>query len=163
VRRFAPGDLADFLAYQGDPVVRRHLPGEPMSTEQAVDYLAAQAVLDEKAVNAWHGYAVQHRADDRVIGDVGVWLAADRDGTGDVGFQFHPDYHGQGYAREAMETFLAYVFETLALPRVTAGCDAANRRSWGLMERLGMHQIEKSPEKVQYGLTREQWAATAID
>jgi ribosomal-protein-alanine N-acetyltransferase len=131
--------------------------GEPMSTEQAVDYLAAQSVLDESVPDAWHGYAVQHLADDRVIGDVGVWPAAD--GTGDVGFQFHPDYHGQGYAHEAMQTFLAYVFETLALPRVTAGCDAANKPSWGLMERLGMHEIEKSEEQLRYALTREQWAA----
>jgi RimJ/RimL family protein N-acetyltransferase len=163
IRRFAPADLEDFLSYQDDPVVRRFIPGEPMSTEQAVDYLAAQAVLDEHELDSWHASAVQHVATGRVIGDIGIWLPGqpERVGTGDVGFQFHPDFHGQGYAREAMLAYLAYVFETLELPRITAGCDVPNKQSWGLMERLGMHPLEKNDKTVQYGLTREQWAAGA--
>jgi ribosomal-protein-alanine N-acetyltransferase len=140
-------------------VVRRFTRGEPMTTEQAVDYLAAQAVLAADTLDAWHAYAVQHRATGRVIGDVGVWLPGqpERLGTGDVGYQLHPDFHGQGYAREAMQTFLPYVFGLV--PRITAGCDAANTPSWRLMERLGLLPIEKTDEKVEYGLTREQWAA----
>lgn len=134
-----------------------------MSTAKAVDYLAAQAVLDEHAVGAWHGFAVEHVATGRVIGDIGVWLPSEPEhrGTGDVGFQFHPGFHGQGYAREAMQTFLAYVFETLALPRITATCAAANTPSWGLMRRLGLHRVKETGEELQYGLTREQWDAAA--
>jgi ribosomal-protein-alanine N-acetyltransferase len=143
--------------------VRRHLPGEPMSTAQAVDYLAAQAVLDEHAVGAWHGYAVEHIATGRVIGDVGVWLPSEpqRRGTGDVGFQFHPGFHRQGYAREAMRAFLAWVFDTLALPRITATCDRANNASLGLMKSLGLHPVEETDQELQYGLTREQWGTGA--
>ncbi len=141
--------------------MRRYLPGAAMSAEQARDYLAGQAVLDEHALDAWHGFAVQHLADDRVIGDVGVWLASDRPGAGDVGFQFHPGYHGQGYAYEAMRLFLTYVFDSLGLSQVTAGCETANSSSWGLMERLGMRRLGETGQSLRYGLTREQWAASA--
>ncbi|WP_179855521.1 GNAT family N-acetyltransferase [Paractinoplanes atraurantiacus] len=154
IRRFAPGDLADFLAYQGDPAVRRHLPGEPMTSAQATGYLAAQAALDDGARDAWHGFAVELADEKRVIGDLGVWLPARPAKTGDVGFQFHPGFHGRGYAREAMQAFLPYAFETFALKTVTATCHPANSASWGLMERLGMHRVEEAETHVRYALAR---------
>ncbi|WP_305788322.1 GNAT family N-acetyltransferase [Symbioplanes lichenis] len=157
VRRFTPGDLDDFLAYQSDPEVRRHLPGTPMTREQAADYLRVQAGLDERAPGAWHGYAVQHLADDRVIGDIGVWLPAEPAGVPDIGFQFHPACHGRGYAREAVRAFLPHVFETLALPRITATCAPANTASQALMKRLDMRLLSATSQDIQYGLTREQW------
>ncbi|WP_306215089.1 GNAT family N-acetyltransferase [Actinoplanes sp. RD1] len=161
VRRFTTGDLDDFLAYQADPEVRRHLPGEPMSPARAAGYLRAQAELDDRARAAWHGYAVQHVADDRVIGDVGVWLPADPAATPDIGFQFHPARHGQGYAREAVRALLRHCFEGLGLPRVTATCDPANTASQALMRRLGMRPAKDTPDTVQYDLSREQWLAGA--
>ncbi|WP_250005623.1 GNAT family N-acetyltransferase [Actinoplanes sp. M2I2] len=160
VRRFTSGDLADFLSYQSDPAVRRYLPGAPMTADQALEYLAAQAVLDDDQLDAWHGFAVHHVADDRVIGDVGVWLASDRDHAGDVGFQFDPRYHGQGYAREAMEAFLGHLFGPAGLRAVTAGCDPGNDASWGLMLRLGLRPMPGTEQSLMYGLTREQWLAS---
>jgi [ribosomal protein S5]-alanine N-acetyltransferase len=162
IRRFAAGDLDDFLAYQADPVVRRHLPGEPMSREQAADYLAAQAVLDESATQAWHGYAVEHVAELRVIGDVGVWAPGDSGAPGDVGFQFHPGFHGRGYASEAMRTFVPYVFGTFSFPGITATCDPANTSSQALMKRLGMRLIEESETRIRYAVTREEWRAASM-
>jgi ribosomal-protein-alanine N-acetyltransferase len=161
IRRFAVSDLADFLAYQADPVVRRYLLGEPMSPDEAAGYLAAQAALPDRTLDAWHGYAVQETAGGRVIGDVGVWLSSqpEQSDSGDVGFQFHPAFHGRGYAREAMQAFLPHVFETLARQRITATCKSANTSSRALMQRLGMHLDRESDDEVQYGLSRERWRA----
>ncbi|MBM2620474.1 GNAT family N-acetyltransferase [Actinoplanes sp. LDG1-06] len=94
LRRFTTDDLDDFLGYQSDPIVRRHLLGSPMTAAQAADYLTTQSVLDNGALDSWHALAVHHVADDRVIGDVGIWLPANPRATPDIGFQFHPAYHG---------------------------------------------------------------------
>ncbi|TDD46683.1 N-acetyltransferase [Kribbella antibiotica] len=136
IRQFQPDDLADFHAYQADPLVRRYLPGEPMSVEQAAEYLASQAELGEREVGAWHGYAVQDTSSGKLIGDIGVYLASAVEG--DIGFQFAPAFHRQGYGHEAATTFLAYLFEELGLARVTAGCDEANAGSRALIGSLGM-------------------------
>ncbi|WP_229069009.1 GNAT family N-acetyltransferase [Actinoplanes sp. DH11] len=159
MRRFTAGDLADFLAYQADPVVRRHLPGEPMNPAEAAGFLTAQAALGEDARDAWHGYAVRLTAGGRVIGDVGVWLSSrpDQADSGDVGFQFHPEFHGLGYAGEAMRLFLTHVFGTLGLQRVTASCDAANAASRALLERLGMRPAHRSGTDLEYGRRRDDW------
>jgi [ribosomal protein S5]-alanine N-acetyltransferase len=157
VRRFTPADLDDFLGYQADPQVRRHMRGDPMIPEKAAGYLQAQSVLDERAAPAWHAYAVHHLADDRVIGDVGIWLPGEPGAVPDLGFQFHPAYHGRGYAHEAVQAFLTHVFTTLALPRITATCAPANTASQALMQRLGMRLLSTTPEDIQYVLTLEQW------
>jgi ribosomal-protein-alanine N-acetyltransferase len=161
IRRFAPTDLDDFLAYQGDPQVRKYLRGAPMDADQAAHYLTVQAALDERAVDAWHGYAVQHVGSGAVIGDIGVYLASAVEG--DVGFEFHPGFHRQGYGHEAMTAFLSYVFDSLRLDRVTAGCDQANSASRALLGRLGMNLRTPITEDAscRYELTRDRWFARA--
>jgi [ribosomal protein S5]-alanine N-acetyltransferase len=159
VRRFTSADVDDFCAYQADPRLRKFLQGAPHSAEEAARYLAAQAVLDERATSAWHGYAVQHLDSGKVIGDVGVYLVSA--GEGDVGFQFHPAFHGQGYAREAMVAFLRYVFDVLGVEHVTAGCDQANTTSSTLLQRLGLHPRPASDDDgdLRFDLTRDEWRA----
>jgi len=157
IRRFTPGDLADFLAYQSDPIVRRHMQGAPMTSEQAIRYLKEQAARGDVSLDSWHGFAVQHVEQDRMIGDIGVYLDAKQAGTGDVGFQFRPDQHRLGYGYEAMVGFFPYLFLYLGLDAVTASCDRANAASFGLMERLGMSRTVDGPT-LQYRLSRAEWA-----
>jgi [ribosomal protein S5]-alanine N-acetyltransferase len=159
IRRFAAADLEAFLAYQADPVVRRFLRGEAMTPDQARAYLDGQAVLDDRKPDAWHAFAVEHREAGRLIGDVGVWLASTEPTSGDIGFQFDAAHHGQGYAREAMKAYVPYLFETLALDRITAGCDVGIASSSRLLERLGMRRVAEDDESLQYALTRSAWQA----
>jgi ribosomal-protein-alanine N-acetyltransferase len=157
IRRFAPTDLGDFCAYQGDPRVRQHQPGKPMDVEAAARYLSTQADLDERATGRWHGYACQHVESGAVIGDVGVFLVSATEG--DVGFQFHPHFHRQGYGREATTAFLGHVFATLGLERVTAACARANTASQALLNRLGLKLRPTAPDEgCRYELRRDDWA-----
>jgi len=133
--------------------------GLPMDAVEAEQYLAMQAALGDAVTDSWHGYAVEHRGDARVIGDIGVYLDATVEATGDVGFQFRPDYHRRGYAYEAMVAFLPWVFGTLGLRRVTARCAPANTASWGLMQRLGMSEVAQPPDATArcYELLQQSW------
>ena len=53
-------------------------------------------------------------------------------------YGLHPLFWGRGFATEAADAVLRYAYSTLRLPRVLAGADAANTRSVGVMQRLGM-------------------------
>ena len=161
VRRFAETDLEGFLAFQSLPEVRRHMEGEPMGDDRAARYLMEQALLPEREPGRWHGYAVEHLADARLIGEVGAYLQKEPDGEGDVGFQFHPAYQGKGYAREATEALIRRLFLGLGLLRITSGCHSQNVASFRLMERLGMRRARQTDGKVGYELTREEWLAQA--
>ncbi len=87
-----------------------------------------------------------------------------------LGWNFHPDHHGRGYATEAVGELLRICFDDLGLRRVEAECFAANEPSWRLMERLGMrreiHSIAESLHRdrgwvdgLGYALLAEEWRA----
>jgi len=62
----------------------------------------------------------------------------------DLGYLFHADYHGQGYASEAYQAVLAHTFTQLEAHRVVSGAAAANRASCRLLERLGFEKTAES-------------------
>ncbi|MBT2503578.1 GNAT family N-acetyltransferase [Curtobacterium sp. ISL-83] len=154
VRPFSEADVADFLAYQGLPAVRRYQPGEAMTAEQASAFVAEQARQDATRRGVWHGRAVELVAERRVIGDVGLWVPASRrrPAVADLGFQIDPQYQGRGYALEALEAFLPVAVRDFTLDRITASCHDDNRSSWRLMERLGMRLCRRSNGEREYTL-----------
>lgn len=160
IRRFRVADVDDFLRYQGSPAVRRYQRGAAMTAPAAAAFVELQARQSYAERGAWHAFAIELVSEQRVIGDVGVWIPIQaRPAVGDVGFQLDPRYHGRGFAREALQAFLPSVFETFALDRVTASCDERNAASWGLLERLGFELIGRSDTERHYEAPREQWSS----
>lgn len=161
LRRFSGSDLTDYMGYQGLPEVRRHLHGAAMTEEAARSFLARQAASRGDERGRYQALAVVHRSDRRVIGDVGAFLPLSPDDEGDIGFQFHPAYHGRGFAIEAVGALIEHLFTRLGLRRLTAGCDRANVASSRLLERAGMRRLEDTDDgSLSYELTRETWVSS---
>jgi len=66
----------------------------------------------------------------------------------------HPDEWGKGYASEAARRVLAFAFEELDAHRVIAFCDAENRASERVMQKLGMR---REAHMLQTRLLRGEW------
>ncbi|RYG64825.1 N-acetyltransferase, partial [bacterium] len=145
------------------------LPDEAMTPVAALSFCAKQAALEDEDRDCYHAFAVYHVGDARVIGDVGFYCPSGPENQADLGFQFHPDYHGQGLATEAVLALLHHGFENWNLRRVTSGCDARNLPSFRLMERVGMrreaHFVSSRVTKgvlhdeYAYALLRDEWFA----
>lgn len=64
-----------------------------------------------------------------VIGDVMLaWISGEHL-TAEIGFTFHPDHHGDGFASEAAAELLRLGFGGLGLHRIIGRCDARNTPS----------------------------------
>jgi RimJ/RimL family protein N-acetyltransferase len=141
LRPFGPDDLDDLYAYQSRPDVARYLHWDARDRAQVRDALEQQCrevALDREG--DWLTYAVVWREPGRVIGEVGLkWLSREHR-QGEVGFVFHPRYHGRGLATEAAEVMLRLGFDDLGLHRIIGSCAAPNVPSARLMERLGMRR-----------------------
>lgn len=144
IRRFKETDLGEFLAYQSRPEVRQFMPGQAMNEDQAERFLLSQSSMQDCDRDAYHAFAVTLRDCLKLIGDVGMYLPSGEKRVGDLGFQFHPGFLGQGYALEAAEALVKHAFSEWMLEKVTANCDAENTRSYRLMERLGMSRVEQA-------------------
>jgi RimJ/RimL family protein N-acetyltransferase len=69
-----------------------------------------------------------------------VSLTVEPHRQGEIGFIFHPDHQGRGYATEAGRAVLAMAFETYGLHRVFGRLEARNRASARVLEKLGLRR-----------------------
>ena len=96
------------------------------------------------AHDAEHGFgfwAVERKADGRLIGMTGVWWVPSEmnmPGAAEIGWRFLPEAWGQGYATEAAKAALAQGFRRLKPPEIIAFTARTNLASQAVMRRIGM-------------------------
>ncbi|MCA1661961.1 MAG: GNAT family N-acetyltransferase [Novosphingobium sp.] len=137
LRDWREGDLDPFAAMCADPRVMATL-GPLLSREETAALIGRLVAIAQ--VNGYTQWALERRDDGRFLGWCGLnpgtfWPL---EGRIEVGWRLIADCWGQGYAREAAQAALVWGFERLAPDAIWAITAQANRRSRGLMERLGM-------------------------
>jgi ribosomal-protein-alanine N-acetyltransferase len=70
-----------------------------------------------------------------------------------LGYVFHPGYHGQGYATEACRAAIGYVFGPLAGDRILTGTHPDNEESIKLLKRLGLKEVARG----EFAISKEEW------
>lgn len=169
LRPFSRGDVDAVFAYRQREDVARYLFDEPMSREAC-----AEAVQLRTGQTAWQNegdkilLAVERKADHAMLGEISLIWRSEPARQGELGYIFHPDHHGKGYATEAALALMRVGFEAAGLHRIYARCDARNAASYRLMERLGMrreahfreHLLVKGTwdEELIYALLEGEWA-----
>lgn len=162
-------DAAAVHAYRGDPEVARYQDWPlPYSREQAESRV--QACIDQGGPVADGGWNVTIAdADDHaVIGDLYLGLQW---GTraAEIGYTLAPEFHGRGFASEAVDAGLRWFFETAGVNRVGASLHPDNVASARVLERTGFVfegetrdsfwvGDENSSDWI-YGLLRADWDA----
>lgn len=58
----------------------------------------------------------------------------------EIGYRFHTDFHGMGYAFEAAKCVSDFLFEQVNIHKLLAYCVAEHQGSYHLMEKLGMQR-----------------------
>jgi RimJ/RimL family protein N-acetyltransferase len=150
LRPFSRGDVDAVYSYRSRPDVAEYLLDPPMNHDEC-----AEAVRLRTSQIAFSGQddkivlAVIRKADGRLIGEVSLIWRSVADQQGEVGYIFHPDAHGQGYASEASRTLVAFGFEVMGLHRIYARCDARNGSSARVMAKLGMREEAHFREHTQ--------------
>ena len=138
LRQWRSDDRPAFATLCRSPAVMACL-GGPISAEQA------DAALDRaRTSHDAHGFgfwAMECRADGALLGFCGlnvITSALPVAGEVEIGWRLHENVWGLGYAREAALATLRWGWRETKLARVIAMTVPGNRRSWGLMERIGM-------------------------
>jgi RimJ/RimL family protein N-acetyltransferase len=141
LRRYVENDYDDLLKLQSNPDVTRFLLYDVRTPEQVKEALAGrmadvQMDRDGQALTA----AVILRDTGQHLGEVTLFMNSVEQRTGELGYVFHPESHGHGYAAEASVELLRLGFEELGLHRIIARLDARNTGSVNLLKRLGLRQ-----------------------
>jgi RimJ/RimL family protein N-acetyltransferase len=102
-----------------------------------------------------------------VIGDCTLWRVSREHRLGEIGFVFHPDHQGRGYATEAGRELLRLAFAEHGCHRVIGRLEARNAASARVLERLGMrreaHLLENEwvkgewQSELAYAILEHEW------
>ncbi|GAA4009170.1 GNAT family protein [Allokutzneria multivorans] len=160
LRAYTPDDLDALYDIRSRPDVVRYLLFDVRTREQVRESLADR-------VNQWYlekegdamVLAVQRKDTGELIGDVVLFWRSETSGRGELGFVFHPDHSGKGFASEAAREVLRLGFEELGLHRIEGRCDLRNTASSRLMERLGMRREAVFKE---YEFVKGEWCDELI-
>ncbi|HVV87817.1 MAG TPA: GNAT family N-acetyltransferase [Kofleriaceae bacterium] len=176
LRAWRDDDRAPFAAMCADPEVMAYFP-------ERLDRAAADATVERiVAHHAQHGFGlwaveVPERGLDFAgfIGLMGCRFEAHFTPAVEVGWRLCRAAWGAGYATEGARASVRHGFETLGLGEIVSLTVPANRRSWAVMERLGMRRDpaddfdhprvpEGSPLRrhVLYRLARADWEARRL-
>jgi ribosomal-protein-alanine N-acetyltransferase len=100
-------------------------------------------------------WVIRKKSDRTIIGWGGVYTDPFDPGWGpEVGYYFHPDSWGQGFATELLEASLHYAAHIYRLPVLTAFAHPDNAASRRLLEKSGFETQEFVPEMNRYCLKR---------
>ena len=139
LRPFTRGDVEAVFAYRSREDVTRYLFDAPMTREacaEAVQARVGYVSLREEGDRLF--LAVDRLDTGAMIGEVILILRSVESRQAELGYVFHPDHSGQGFATEASRSLLQLGFEDAGFHRIYARCHAQNQQSLGVMKRLGM-------------------------
>lgn len=127
LRPAQPGDLDAFHAILSDPRAMAYWSSPPHA-----DLARTAKFLDETiAILPGEGEDFVVELNGVAIGKVGLYRFPE------IGFIFHPDHWGRGYAAEALAPVIDRAFAVHGLPAIEADVDPRNAASLKLLARLG--------------------------
>ena len=113
-------------------------------------------------------FAIRLKETGRLIGILTCF--DEKDGSCEIGYGIGSRYWNQGYATEAVRSFLEFLFTEKGLHTVYASFFTGNDASRRVMEKCGMQYDHYSPGELEYlgirrdliyySITREQWQAS---
>jgi RimJ/RimL family protein N-acetyltransferase len=133
-------DKPAFATILNTPAMTAELGG--VRSRAAIDALVDKRIADQSR----HGFsywAVELRDSAELIGTCGLRIASNYPGTPvegmhEMGWRIAESHWGRGYATEAAQATLDWAWATLPVTTIAAWTTAGNRKSWRVMERLGM-------------------------
>ena len=152
-------DARALFAYRSDPAVSRWQGWKPASEADAARFIAGQEGVAPDTPGAWWQRAIRLRASGELVGDLGLHFLADA--TVELGITLAPARQRQGYAREALEVMLDFVFGGLRKQHVVARVMPRNFMCMRLLEGLGLKRCAAAQDEVVFTLDAGQWLAKA--
>ncbi len=153
LRRFREADYESFYDYRNDPEIRRYT-GEgwcDCTLEKAKKFIQEQTTAEPGKPKQWFQIAIELKSTGELVGDLGIYTWGPDENHTQIFITIAPDFQQEGFAQEALEAALDYVFKILGVDQVIAITDIRNRAAINLLESLEFesHGDFKTNEEIE--------------
>lgn len=139
LRMLARRDITAFTMYRNDPDVARYQEWTlPYTRDLAHELVDEMEALGAPRPGSWAQLAMEHAG--QLVGDFAVWIDPD-DELAMIGYTVAPAHQGHGYAVEAAEAVIDWLFARDTIHRVAATIDPRNIASARVLERCGFQYV----------------------
>jgi RimJ/RimL family protein N-acetyltransferase len=137
-------DLPDCVAMWSDPIVVRYTIGEPSPPQRT--WIRILAYRGHWAMLNFGYWAVEEKASNRYVGELGFAdfkrdIVPSIEGMPELGWALVPQFHGKGYATEALKAVVSWGDLHFAGRRTVCIIHPDNQRSFRVAEKLGFKKI----------------------
>lgn len=136
LREITEEDAEDIFACFSNELVTRYYGQEPLTRlDQAREFVEFfSKIYAEKRGIRW---GIKRKGTNHLIGTIGFNLWLPKHHRAEIGYEIHPNYWRNGYAREAIAKLISFGFEELDLTRIGAVVFLKNEASNQLLLNLG--------------------------
>ena len=156
IRLLVRGDITEFTRYRNIGDVARYQDWPlPYTRDLAHELVDEMEPLTRPIGDRWVQLAIDDGSG--IVGDVAVWLDTGQQ-LSLVGYTIAPEHQGRGYASEAVQAVVDWLFRRKRVHRIAATIDPRNLASARVLERCGF-EYEGTARSAAY--VRNEWTDDA--
>lgn len=140
LRQLSASDAKPMFAYRSDPTVTKYQNWVPASIDEMITFIDGLALHGPDTPGKWFQIGIALGNSDELIGDCGIRISDSNPQQAEVGISLNPGFHHRGFATEALNALLEFIFASLDKHRVFASVDPRNEASMTLLNRVGMRK-----------------------
>lgn len=142
VRGFSPADSAAFSDFSQQSSMTRWLPDMVVQDEPEAAGWIGWINRNFDATKPFVILAIEEKASHALLGFVGVGPKEELNNEIEVAYGIADPYQGKGFATEAAQALIEWVFANTALERLSAIVQPANWASTRVIDKLGFTYID---------------------
>lgn len=140
IRDLKEEDVDDFLVYRSNPAVTQYQGFDIMDRAQAFAFIQSNAQKPFDQPDEWKQFAIVENNTQRLIGDCALHFFGHENKIAEIGMTISHLHQQKGYAKEAMQVLIHFLFEQKNVLRIHETTDAENIAAMELLKSLGFTQ-----------------------
>jgi aminoglycoside 6'-N-acetyltransferase len=143
LRRAKADDLEPLVYSWSDPLMSRWTPDRPDRRgfiEQMIADMQVKRPGEQGPGGPWYQYIAERREDGVLIGDLGAGFDVPGPHQVELGYRILPEFHRQGYAREAVAALIDHLIAEHGIHRFVGVVAAPNEASKAVLRSMGFRQ-----------------------
>ena len=161
-------DAEALYRYRSDAITNQYQGWIPRTLDDAYDFIGNEVAKTIDQYDTWFQFAIIKKDNDELIGDIGVHFLDEEKCQVEIGCTLAKNHHGKGFAREALNAIIKYLFVDLNKRRIISSIDPRNANSIKMVESLGFRKEAHFKESilingewfddVVYALLKDEWS-----